>query len=67
MRFSPVANLMHHPPVLEFLKLYIMKAPNNSIYVFYSKMLIFFLFSSAPATGTSGTDVLTVEGDIEVM
>ena len=26
-----------------------------------------FPFLIAPATGTSGTDVLTVEGDIEVM
>jgi hypothetical protein len=57
--------------VLEFLKLYIMKARymkfDIGVAPIYLKMLIIFLFSSAPATGTSGTDVLTVEGDIEVM
>ena len=31
------------------------------------KNVNYFPFLIAPATGTSGTDVLTVEGDIEVM
>ena len=57
--------------VIEFLKLLMHNESSKQFDIGVASILFknvnHFSFLIAPATGTSGTDVLTVEGDIEVM